>query len=271
MKNWQEIEKFVYEKVSILLGPNYTIEHTGGHNSNALDIYILDKQRQMFKNIEVKKLPSIAGVQVVIKLNDKGNFVYNKSEQAPELFAELLISLANKYKDQQNIPISLSGDDATEAFAIFETKYKKKNTGLIIGVADGLLFASFATAEEMQNYYIPVLTIRIKQSGSRPAPKFQHALIRKKLEDIPLEVSPKGRLILPDSSLTPLANAKILNDTDLDGIWISPNGEIKKSGTTRNLNAMLSLKLNPDSVSKNVSDERLRQLLTKDNFVPLKQ
>lgn len=241
MTTWQKVET---ETVDILTQglPGFAVAHYGGHDSTKADISVKGQlgNVQISAKIEVKKTPSVGGVQLVVRREDDGVLsTRSKANTAPEL-----LSLANNHKDVTG-KFLLTGNDRNVAFSVFEKKYK--GVDFIIGVSPQGYVISKTTAIDLAQNFNPYLITRPKKSGSRSLPMRLHNEVKLRLEREFSVVQIDKRTMVQNTSDYNEAQA-LLDSIENDRLFINSSGEIRILGTTRNLNTLLSL-----DVSENAS------------------
>lgn len=250
--DWQSVEALALAKVESLVPANYEVLGVGGSNSTVPDGVIL-KDGELFKRFEVKKIPSAAGVQVVVRFDEEeGKFI--SSQRKP--FTSGVLGLVNEIRPEFGEPVQLEDSLAFEALQAFGSKYSHNGAQFFVGVSeDGVIHASGTDAESLEALYKPVLTVRPKRSGSRALPKKSHAFMS---ENFDVHVVGGRKMFL--DNLDDVEPVRELIDELGEGLWVNDFGEFRKLGTTRNVTALLSLQFVVDSVNS-TPDEMLTQLI----------
>ena len=257
MPSWESVEQ---ETVRILTQgfPQFVVTHHGGHNPNAADVNIrgLVRGSEVSFNIEIKKMPSAAGVQLVLQrsLEDEGDAF---TTEATSPLAPSLLRLANHYADRPNQKILLTGANRYQALEIFDTKYS--NVDLLIGYTDKGYVVTETTVDSMKRVFNPYLTTRIKKSGSQSLPLRLREQVLTLLEP-DFEVTQKGKRTFvgageaAEKDMKQAAQQRLSNLDDPSSLFVNPTGEIRCLGKTRNLNVLLSLGVRNNAVYRDEAE-----------------
>lgn len=250
-KNWETTEGSVINKLQMLLPHGFTATQTGGNNSTLPDGLIL-KDGKNFKRVEIKQLPSVAGVQTVVRKDPASN-IYSSLQQ--QSYTKLMLDLVELYQNKLNQQIELPEAHAKIAYEAFEEKYRSNGVGLLIGISDNETIACVPTKKFLAERFNPSFIVRHKKSGSSALPKSLYPFIKTYLPATSTYFE-GHKIFIKDLTSIPRINS-ILNKVN-ENIWINDSGEIRKLGSTNNLTAMLSLSLKDNlNSSFKLSDSQL--------------
>lgn len=264
--SWSRIERAAKERIEAVLtalhGARFTVFGLGGNDSTAPDVRVVDSVSGSVCNVEVKLLPSVAGIQVVVA-EENGSLVLNNGVM--HSFDEIVLALGNKFINFLNETIVLTGSDAVQALKAFELKYREENVHLFLGFVNSFngFIGCKPTVVELDKLLTPCITVRRKKSGSARLPARLFETVGNVLRNAGLSiVKVDGKTFIQFSDAGKIATANQTLSSLGENVWVNSEGEIRKLSSTNNLNILLSFKVkdsvNVDSV---LSDEMLEKLI----------
>lgn len=159
---WQDVEELAQKEISETLGNGYDVAQTGGFNSTVTDIVVRRLSDQKTSLVEVKKTPSIAGFQAVVKL-DVDNKTFIPSSPLQENAVQVLCDIVNNYSTEK----TLTTQEQEKIDSIFLNIYKSRNIkALFYFDSRKKKFGMCSTDEIAENFGILVDKPRNKASGS---------------------------------------------------------------------------------------------------------
>lgn len=267
MARWTEAEQKITDKVNCFLPADYKAIPTGKSNSKHSDTHIVKDGNVSCGYIETKIIPSVAGVQAVVKYDDnQPNLLVPNSTKNVSSHTAALVDLANSQVFIPGKVYQLYGVPADEAFKIFVDKYKEMKVLLFAGIiSDKKLVAFNPSIENFQKHFSPSIILRPKRSGSRDVPtRDRQALVNYFREFSTVTEGKKFRFM--DLEEVPFANEfiNIQQPFPDKSIWVNSEGVVKVLGKTNNLNILLSLGLSPMIKEERfLTDEQFGQLVIK--------
>lgn len=270
--SWLGLENTVEKVLKIFLEPEHTVVKSGENDSNTTDVYVESSSGETF-GVEVKQIPSAAGVQIVIKKNPEGEYVLNSEHNGSVEHAKNFLQIINKHfnKGYTVKKINLTGEDKNIAAQIFVNKYNTMSPPVKIVVASTVkggtkklqakdLAAVPVTAEGLMDAFNIELSVRLKKSGSTKAGlkdveqfKQLNSINNWGLPLTPKKTINKTKQYIPHG--TPEEAVTKINQSLSDHrLYINEHKELRKLSGTNNTTAMLSLAkgANYDAFKQNI-------------------
>lgn len=232
-QTWSDIEKTAQQELQGRLPYNYKVSNSGLSNSTDTDLTVL-KDGTVHRRLEVKKLPSVAGVQTVLKEDTNGDYVSSQGM----VFTQTMISLANREKGSLNRRVVLAGESEELAFRAFQQKYTSDSVDFILGFTGDDILVSLTKYESMKEIFNTHLIIRPKKSGSARLSKANYELIKGDIEQFSFTGN-KGKI--QTENLLEIPEIQKTLDKYNRNLYINKTGEIRQLSNTNNLTMLLSL------------------------------
>lgn len=171
---WEVIEERARLNVGFYAGSKYDVSAASRRDSTNADIHVTDRKSGKSGYIEVKKIPSRAGIQAVLSVKSDGTYVPSDSKQSK--WVQPICDIVNKRSSGQDIV--LSPDEQKQINAIMVNHYKSKNImALMYTDAKGRDFSMCKVDDIPENIDIVLDVPRAKESGSSPWPKRDRSFI----------------------------------------------------------------------------------------------
>lgn len=233
----------------------FSVQRFGGMDSTKPDIRITSLATGNYFWVEVKQIPSIAGMQLPLKYA-KDRWIANQDKLVTDSpWLQTLVDLANEYSSSASemMPKRQLTDGDPNIFPImqaFEKKYLSAQNGgvrLFMGIINkgSTIIVSDTKAESLMEYYTPVLEIRKKKSGTSNLVLDSASKLRLQKAGIVLmeaagTASGRGNLKYYFHNAADKGKAETI--LGLEGrLHISKtDGSIKKTSNTNNVNIIVS-------------------------------
>jgi hypothetical protein len=181
--SWEKLEHKVEHEIKKLLPAGYAVEGLGSSNSNTTDVKIMNSMTGEEYGVEVKQLPSAAGIQLVVEKTENGYVMTNEGQKNIP-YLQKFLNLVNKHYITNNVStrssVKLKGEDKKIACAVFTEKYAHMSPPASFIAAStaknvnnsltGNKIAAVPTdSNSIEEAFHIVLTVRAKKSGSTRA------------------------------------------------------------------------------------------------------
>ncbi len=178
VKTWQEVEELGQKELSNILGSDYEVTQTGGFNSTVTDIMVRRISDDSISLVEVKKTPSIAGFQAVVKLDDDGK-TFIPSNVSQDYAVQVLCDIINKDSTEK----TLTMQEQNQLDEIFLNIYKTRNIKALFYFDTKKRKAGLCSTNDIAtNFGILVDKPRNKASGSGRFPYSLDSFIPEMME-----------------------------------------------------------------------------------------
>lgn len=254
VSSWLRLESFVEGELRDVLPAGYVVEGLGVSNSNTTDVKVSNVLSGDVFGVEVKQLPSAAGVQLVVVGNGDG-FVMSDANQVGVDYLAQMLGLVNKHYGvggkSLGSEVKLSGADKQVACEIFAEKHstmspvvKMVAVSTVKNVKSGFSSSKLAAvpsdAVSIGEAFNFTLSVRGKKSGSSRANSKTVSEFNRVAEVNGWEVTVVhrgGKHFVAGLNDVDAANTVLKNDR----LYVNPKGELRKLGVTNNTTALLAL------------------------------
>lgn len=276
LPQWELIEERARLNVGFYAGRHYDVANAGRRDSTNADIFVTNNKTGKSGYLEVKKVPSRAGLQAVLKEDKNGKFSPSDTKQG-----QWVQEICDIINSQPAGTVSLSASEQKQVNEIIVNHYKSKNImGLMYTDAKGKDFALCAVDEIPDNVDIVLETPRRKESGSSPWPKRDMSMIKDIMErsgfkasDYTIEEQGKRSYVKfknePELGLKLSKNQSGYGVPEIDGVLpqlSSVEGtslvyEIRKRSKTANPTVIIKL-ANPKNIVTRYPTRELERILS---------
>ena len=267
MKNWEKLEINVCNYLSDNISMDgITFHQTGSSNANQPDIIVKYQNSDLF-SIECKSKSSQSSQFVVLNDIENSNLYFSdKNTTDPASTTDFINYLNDNYetmafKDSESgskpltVPQHWNDNRVINHLA---TKSKLIVTSESTSDFDSNSPLAFFEPSELPTYFNITSTYRSKRCGTSNLA----ASKREYLEDMGLEISVEGKKTFvfdPDSSLSQYFG-------DNDELYLNPEKdglrEVRKRSSTKNANVIFTLKLKPQSITRETNLDVVRDMIT---------
>lgn len=267
--SWRNTEQAAIRKLQTAFNSvhpgQYEVMQLGGFNSLNPDWQVVETSTgSVICKGETKLLPSVAGLQIVVRHDPNEGLVLNNDtvEGLTVSTVDRVLALGDKYyASAPNQTVDLVGVEARIVFEAFTQKYASSNVGVFVGFHEGNMIAFKPTVEEFTKHVTPRVTVRHKKSGSSrmPASVFEQVDSYLSQHGV-LLTRASGKTFIPENVEADRVNSLIAG-LGLN-LWVNTAGEVRKLSNTNNLNILFSFKAKTgvDNVF-NITDENLVKLI----------